>query len=92
MRLDAPVFSCIARRVSTSEVRYEIAGERVEYQRTGDLDADVAALTAELALRLEKQIRVAPEQYFWFHRRWKSRPPGETVDNDDQTADEEDDD
>lgn len=83
MRLDAPVFSCIARRVNTSEVRYEIAGERVNYQRTGDLDADVAALTRELALRLEKQIRVAPEQYFWFHRRWKSRPADEIADDDD---------
>lgn len=83
MRLDAPVFSCIARRVSTSEVQYEIAGERVNYQRTGDLDADVTALTRELALRLEKQIRVAPEQYFWFHRRWKSRPADEIDDDDD---------
>ena len=91
MRLDAPVFSCIARRISTSEVRYEIAGERVEYQRTGDLDADVAALTAELALRLEKQIRVAPEQYFWFHRRWKSRPPGEVEADKDDENDENDD-
>jgi len=26
-------------------------------------------------LRLEKEIRMAPEQYFWFHKRWKTRPP-----------------
>ncbi|MEO8577335.1 MAG: lysophospholipid acyltransferase family protein, partial [Gemmatimonadales bacterium] len=83
MRLDAPVFSCIARRVSTSEVKYEIAGERVQYKRTGDLEADVTALTTELASRLEKQIRVAPEQYFWFHRRWKSRPADEVSGDDD---------
>lgn len=82
MRLDAPVFSCIARRMSGPEIQYEVAGERVDYQRTGDLDVDVKALTAELALRLERQVRVAPEQYFWFHRRWKSRPPGEGNDDD----------
>jgi len=84
MRLNAPVFSSIARRVSDTEVKYEIAGERVDYERTGDLDADVEALTAELAQRLERQIRIAPEQYFWFHRRWKSRPADETVDDDEE--------
>ena len=36
-----------------------------------------SALTAELAARLEASVREAPEQYFWFHRRWKSKPRGE---------------
>jgi Kdo2-lipid IVA lauroyltransferase/acyltransferase len=45
--------------------------------RTGDLEADIEALTAELAARLEASVREAPEQYFWFHRRWKSKPRGE---------------
>lgn len=75
LRLNAPVFSCIARRLPGAEVRYEIAGERVAVARTGDLETDVTALTADLAERLERQVRVAPEQYFWFHKRWKSSPP-----------------
>lgn len=75
LRLGAPVFSCIARRLPGNDVRYEVRGERVEFERTGDLDRDVKALTTELAQRLEKAIRMAPEQYFWFHRRWKTRPP-----------------
>lgn len=29
--------------------------------------------------RLEEQVRLHPEQYFWFHRRWKTRPPGTTT-------------
>jgi KDO2-lipid IV(A) lauroyltransferase len=75
LRLNAPVFSCIARRLPGKDVRYEIAGERVDVTRTGDLDTDVMALTTELAQRLEKQVRIAPEQYFWFHKRWKGSPP-----------------
>lgn len=78
LRLNAPVFSCIARRLPGKEVRYEVAGERVNVARTGDLEADVTALTAELAARLERQVRHAPEQYFWFHKRWKTRPPAQS--------------
>jgi KDO2-lipid IV(A) lauroyltransferase len=26
---------------------------------------------------LEAQVRQAPEQYLWVHRRFKTRPPGE---------------
>jgi Kdo2-lipid IVA lauroyltransferase/acyltransferase len=74
LRLGAPVFSCIARRIPGNDVRYEVIGRRVEYERTGDLDRDVLALTTELASRLEKEVRIAPEQYFWFHKRWKTRP------------------
>lgn len=74
LRLGAPVFSCVARRLPGQDVRYEVAGERVPVTPTGVLDDDVAALTTELAARLEGQIRKAPEQYFWFHKRWKTRP------------------
>ncbi len=71
LRLNAPVFTCVARRLPGRDVRYEFASERVDVTRTGDLETDVATLTAKLAQRLEKQIRIAPEQYFWFHKRWK---------------------
>jgi Kdo2-lipid IVA lauroyltransferase/acyltransferase len=75
LRLGAPVFSCVARRLPGSDVRYSVRGRRVSFTPTGSLDADVRALTAELSERLEEEIRVAPEQYFWFHKRWKTRPP-----------------
>jgi KDO2-lipid IV(A) lauroyltransferase len=77
LKLGAAVFSCVARRRPGGEVLYDVMGERVPVPRSGDLEADVQSLTAELAARLEAQVRVAPEQYFWFHRRWKTRPPGE---------------
>jgi KDO2-lipid IV(A) lauroyltransferase len=74
MRLGAPVLACIARRLPGDDVRYEVIGEKVDVVRTDDLDHDVRTLTAELAARLEKQVRQMPEQYFWFHRRWKTQP------------------
>lgn len=74
LRLGAPVLFCTARRLPGSRILYEIKGENVQFSPTGNLDQDVRTLTEELALRLEKEIRIAPEQYFWFHRRWKSKP------------------
>jgi KDO2-lipid IV(A) lauroyltransferase len=39
---------------------------------TGELVADTALMNQ----RLEALITQAPEQYFWVHKRFKSRPPG----------------
>ena len=75
LRLGAPVFSCIARRLPGDEVRYEVRGRRVSFEPTGNVDDDVRSLTTELSRRLEEEVRRAPEQYFWFHKRWKTRPP-----------------
>ena len=77
LRLGAPVFACVARRLPGPGVRYEVSGQPVDVERTGDLEADVHAFTTRLAAALEGEIRKAPEQYFWFHRRWKSKPRGE---------------
>jgi Kdo2-lipid IVA lauroyltransferase/acyltransferase len=77
LRLGAPVFSCIARRLPGSDVRYDVIGRRVSFEPTGNVDEDVRALTTELSRRLEEEVRIAPEQYFWFHKRWKTRPPEE---------------
>ena len=77
LKLRAPVFACVARRLPGPSVRYQVAGEQIDTPRTGELEKDVAALTAALAARLEAEIREAPEQYFWYHRRWKSKPQPE---------------
>ena len=39
--------------------------------------ADVMADTALMNKRLESYIDGMPEQYYWVHKRFKSRPPGE---------------
>ena len=40
---------------------------------TGDLEADVRRMNAFI----EERVREMPEQYFWAHKRFKTRPPGE---------------
>ena len=44
-------------------------------------EAELDALTRATAL-LEEVVRRYPEQWFWMHRRWKTRPPGEAPESD----------
>jgi Kdo2-lipid IVA lauroyltransferase/acyltransferase len=41
---------------------------------TGDLDHDIVVNTARFTAAIERHVRAHPEQWFWVHRRWKSRP------------------
>ena len=55
-------------------VRYEISCEEIiDPDEFRDADA-VEQITRRYAAALERAIRRAPEQYFWVHRRWKSKP------------------
>jgi heptosyltransferase II len=38
-------------------------------------DTSIAALTSEINQIIEQQIRVAPEDWFWVHNRWKTPQP-----------------
>lgn len=38
---------------------------------------ELAADTARISRTIEDGVRLAPDQYFWIHRRFKYRPPGE---------------
>ncbi|MEM6576612.1 MAG: lipid A biosynthesis acyltransferase, partial [Pseudomonadota bacterium] len=44
---------------------------------TGLPSGDVSADTAWIKRWIEAQVREAPAQYLWMHRRFRNRPPGE---------------
>ncbi len=77
VRAGAPLFvgSCI--RLPGARQRYRIRMERVPSPGTGDPERDVLLLTEAHTAVLERAVREAPEQYFWQHKRWKTRPEPE---------------
>ncbi|NOY68444.1 MAG: lysophospholipid acyltransferase family protein [Deltaproteobacteria bacterium] len=46
----------------------------VELVDTGDVDADLIANVQKCSDAYERIIRRYPDQWAWFHRRWKTRP------------------
>ncbi|HQU89064.1 MAG: lipid A biosynthesis acyltransferase [Zoogloeaceae bacterium] len=53
---------------------YEVTlGEPWTDYPSGDVAADVTRMNAEI----ERMVLAAPEQYYWVHRRFKTRPEGE---------------
>lgn len=77
-KLGAPVVSAVIFRLPDGRHRLEL-GPPYAPQAEWDESAAVIRLTEIFAQRLEAAVRRAPEQYFWTHRRWKTRPPEETA-------------
>ncbi|MFH1046662.1 MAG: lysophospholipid acyltransferase family protein [Candidatus Omnitrophota bacterium] len=48
-----------------------IIGEEVPISRTGDQRQDIEDNTARFNKVIERYIRQYPDQWFWFHNRWK---------------------
>lgn len=76
LRTGAPLFVGLG-MIRTPEGGYRARIEEVVVEREGEVDDVVHRMTAAFTARLEAGVRAAPDQYFWHHRRWKSRPPEE---------------
>ncbi len=61
------------------EGRYVLQfGRELEVIATDDQDEDARVNTARFTAEIEGYVRRYPDQWLWMHRRWKTRPPGES--------------
>jgi Kdo2-lipid IVA lauroyltransferase/acyltransferase len=68
LRTEAPVVPVFIRRLEDGRHLIEVR------PLLPPPEGDVVALTACFNETIEAAIRRAPEQWFWLHRRWKTRP------------------
>ena len=77
LRSDVPIIPVFAPWDKTRQKFLLQVNEPVEFERSGDEEADVRELTTRLTQHFEDQIRRYPDQWLWIHKRWKTRPHGE---------------
>jgi Kdo2-lipid IVA lauroyltransferase/acyltransferase len=75
LRTGAAVFPILTPRRKDGRLKV-IVGEEIPLSRSGDLQKDLVDNTARFTKVLEDYIREHPEQWFWAHERWKTRPKG----------------
>ena len=56
-----------------SEGRYKL-----KFYPPLEMSGDVLEDTARVQAAVERAVREYPDQWLWIHRRWKTRPPGDT--------------
>ena len=67
IRTSAPMLVGVC--IKKAFMNYEIRFLKVDTS-----SQDIKNITQQYTSILEKCIRSSPEQYFWFHRRWKTKP------------------
>ena len=73
LRTGAPVIPAF--NIRQPDGSYRIVGEpEVVLQRSGDKTRDIEENTAKFNRIIESYVRRYPEQWFWVHQRWKTRP------------------
>ena len=71
-RAGVPVTTGFATRVD-GRLRVEILPP-IDYSPAGSPETAERDILDEYSRRLEERVRKAPEQYFWFHKKWKTVP------------------
>lgn len=69
----ASVLTCVTRMLPGGQGYVTEIGDAWEDFPTADATADTVRMNAWI----EAAVRTAPEQYYWVHRRFKTRPEGE---------------
>ncbi len=78
MQYQAPIVVGFARRIG--DFKFKVgAAEIIHPEEWSNQDDPLRYITQRYTAAIEKIVREDPEQYLWVHRRWKTRPKGETT-------------
>jgi len=80
LKMGAAMVFGVAIRQPDGTLRVVLEPISLDYE-AGTTEENIRAVTQQCTDRLEHYTRLHPDHWFWMHRRWKSRPPGETAEN-----------
>ncbi len=73
LRTGAPVLPAFMARMPNGKYRF-IIQPPAEITRTDDYEADLHTNTQRFTRIIEDMVRRYPDQWFWIHQRWKTKP------------------
>lgn len=79
IKAGAPIVVAFGVRQPDNKINVKL--HEVSFPDTGDMEEDIKIINAKYSQLLEEYVRAHPEHWFWFHRKWKTRPPEETDNN-----------
>jgi len=71
LRNGCPVITAFGVRQSDGTVKTYL--EEIPLPNTGDAEKDIELICSAYSQKLEDFVRSCPEQWFWFHRKWKTQ-------------------
>lgn len=77
IRLGVPILPAFCLRQGDGRFTIKVYPALVPDPAAPDREGEELRLTAAYLACVEDVIRLAPEQYFWWHRRWKTQPKEE---------------
>jgi Kdo2-lipid IVA lauroyltransferase/acyltransferase len=77
MLAGAPVYPAFLIREGETERHRIVVLPEVEMVRTGNREADIVTNTQRCTSVIERMVHQHPDQWIWFHKRWRTRPEGE---------------
>ena len=77
LRTGAPIILGSAIRLPGGKHRLNMELITHEHLTGGVTEENIKTLTQIYTSKLEEKIREYPDHWFWMHKRWKTRPPGE---------------
>lgn len=72
-KLGTPIVPALCYREGVNRLRFYF-GPAWKVACTDDAEADIRSAVTKATQDLEDRIRERPEQWAWFHKRWKTRP------------------
>jgi KDO2-lipid IV(A) lauroyltransferase len=72
LRANSPILCGFGTREENG--KYRLKFEEIKHPNTGNQEKDVEIITADYMRRLQAAVTAHPEHWFWFHRRWNTKP------------------
>ena len=80
LKSGAPILTLFSRRVADGTYETVVDPLKIE-PGLSVTEENIRNISQTIASRLEEHVRANPDQWLWFHRRWKTRPTSEPEKN-----------